>query len=90
MLRIKSAYKVRKVAGENLVVGQGRLNADMTKVISLNDTAVLLWNKLSGRDFSIDDAAAVLISHFGIPQDQALADATRWADSLRSCGVIEG
>ena len=90
MLHIKSVYKVRKVAGENLVVGQGRLNADMTKVISLNDTAVLLWNELADRDFSLEDAAAVLVSHFGIPQEQALADATRWADSLRSCGVIEG
>ena len=29
-MKIKSMYKVRQVAGENLVVGQGRLNADMT------------------------------------------------------------
>ena len=44
-MKIKSMYKVRQVAGENLVVGQGRLNADMTKVISLNDSAVLLWKE---------------------------------------------
>ena len=49
-MKIKSMYKVRQVAGENLVVGQGRLNADMTKVISLNDTAVLLWKELAGKD----------------------------------------
>ncbi len=88
-MHIKSVYKVRKVAGENLVVGQGRLNADMTKVISLNDTAVLLWNELAGRDFTLADAAAVLVAHFGISEAQALTDATRWANSLSQCGVIE-
>ena len=88
-MHIKSIYKVRQLAGENLVVGQGRPNADMTKVISLNDTAVLLWNELAGRDFTLDEAAAVLVKHFGIPEEQALTDATRWADSLRQCGVIE-
>ena len=51
-MKIKPMYKVRQIAGENLIVGQGRLNADMTKVISLNDTAVLLWKELVDKDFT--------------------------------------
>lgn len=87
-MRIKDSYKVREIAGENLIVEQGKSQADMTKVISLNSTALLLWNELSGRDFTLDDASAVLTTRFGISKEQAYADVIRWADALTKCGII--
>lgn len=88
-MRIKDNFKVRQIAGENLIVEQGKSQADMTKVISLNSTALLLWNSLSGRNFTIDAAAKVLTDRYGITQEQATADVTRWADTLRQCGIVE-
>ena len=88
-MRIKSNYKIRKIAGENLVVGQGRLNADMTKVISLNDTAVLLWEKLADIDFTCDDAADVLVSHYQIEKERAMTDGAKWIEKMQDCGIIE-
>jgi len=88
-MKIKSMYKVRQVAGENLVVGQGRLNADMTKVISLNDTAALLWKELAGRDFTCEDAAEVLVATYEIEKEQAMADAAKWIEKMQACGIIE-
>ncbi len=82
-------YKVRQVAGENLVVGQGRLNADMTKVISLNDTAALLWKELAGKDFSCEDAAEVLVATYEIEKEVAMADAAKWIEKMQECGIIE-
>jgi hypothetical protein len=88
-MKIKSMYKVRQVAGENLVVGQGRLNADMTKVISLNDTAVLLWKELVDKDFTNEDAADILVNTYGIDKERALVDAGKWIEKLKSCDLIE-
>ena len=88
-MKIKSMYKIRQVAGENLVVGQGRLNADMTKVISLNDTAVLLWKELTGKDFSCEDAAEVLVANFGIEKELAMADAAKWIEQMKGCDILE-
>lgn len=88
-MKIKKNYKIREIAGENLIVEQGKSQADMTKVISLNDTAVLLWKELQGSDFSLEDAAHVLMNHYGIPKEQALIDAQKWVDALSGCGVIE-
>lgn len=82
-------YKVRQVAGENLVVGQGRLNADMTKVISLNDTAVLLWKELNGKDFTCEDAADILVANYGIEKEKAIADAANWIEKMKDCGILE-
>lgn len=88
-MKIKSMYKVRQVAGENLIVGQGRLNADMTKVISLNDTAVLLWKELVGKEFTCEDAADVLVANFGIEKELAMADAGKWIEKMKECDILE-
>lgn len=88
-MKIKSNYKIRKIAGETIIVNQGTANVDMTRIISLNESACLLYQALSGQDFSVEDAAKVLVDTYGISDAQALADAGKWAESLRECGVIE-
>ena len=62
-MKIKENYRVREIAGENLIVEQGKSQADMTKVISLNNTALFLWKELKGNDFSLEDVAHVLMNH---------------------------
>lgn len=88
-MRIKDTYKVREIAGENLVVEQGKLNSDMTKVISLNSTALLLWKELQGKEFTLEDVATVLVDTYGISEEIAKADGQKWVDALSNCGVID-
>ena len=88
-MRIKDNFKVRKIAGENLIVNQGATHSDLTKIISLNETAVYLWNELSGKDFTIDDAANLLVEKFGIDKEIALKDAGKWIDTMVAEEVIE-
>ncbi|MCH5224114.1 MAG: PqqD family protein [Muribaculaceae bacterium] len=88
-MRIKDNFKVRKIAGENLIVNQGATHSDLTKIISLNETAVYLWNELFGKDFTIDDAANLLVEKFGIDKEIALKDAGKWIDTMVSEEVIE-
>lgn len=86
---IKSNYKLRSIAGETIVVNQGITGTDMTRIISLNASAKLLYEQLVGKEFTLDDVAKVLVDTYGIGSEQALADAERWADALHKCGVIE-
>lgn len=87
-MRIKENYKIRQIAGEYLVISQGRGVADMTKVISLNQSAVKLWEALAEREFSEDDAAEALVGLYGIDKERALTDAKAWIEKLQSCQVI--
>ena len=87
---IKSNYKLRSIAGETIVVNQGITGTDMTRIISLNASAKLLYEQLVGKEFTLDDVAKVLVDTYGIGSEQALADAERLAYALRKCGVIEG
>ena len=88
-MKINSNYKLRSIAGETIVVNQGTTGTDMTRIISLNASAKLLYEQLVGKVFTLEDAAKVLVDTYGISIEQALEDAEKWADALRKCGVIE-
>ena len=88
-MKINSNYKLRSIAGETIVVNQGTTGIDMTRIISLNASAKLLYEQLLGKEFTLEDAAKVLVDTYGISIELALEDAEKWADALRKCGVIE-
>lgn len=88
-MKIKSGYKIRKIAGENVIVSIGTLNVNMTKVISLNDTSVWLWEQLGGEEFDAERVADLLCGEYDVDHNTALADAGAWIESLRQANLIE-
>lgn len=88
-MKIKSDYKLREIAGETIIVNQGTASINMTKIISLNATARMLYETLAEKEFSVEDAAQVLISTYGISNELAQKDADNWINDLKNCGVIE-
>ncbi len=88
-MRIKQEYKVREIAGESVVIMQGKQGADLTQIITLNDSALMLWNALQGKDFEASDAAEVLMQNYEVESEVALRDATAWVERLSECGLIE-
>lgn len=87
-MKINEAYKVREMAGEHVVIMQGRYGADMTRVISLNESSLYLWEALQGREFEVEDAAALLIERYGIDSETASRDAAAWVEKLKACKLI--
>lgn len=88
-MRINPEYKVREIAGENVVILQGEYGADMTRIITLNESALLLWNELLGREFTVEDAADVLIKSYDVEAATALRDAQLWIDKLSECKLLD-
>lgn len=87
-MKINPLYKVRNVAGENIVLLQGKMGGDMTRVVGFNETALLLWNELYGKDFTIDDAVRVLTDHYEVDETTAAVDAERWVQDLRESQLL--
>ena len=88
-MRIKQGYKVRELAGENVVIMQGRSGADMTRVISLNNSSLLLWNNLLDVDFSADDVKRILLENYDVEEAVAAADAQAWVEKMQQSGLVE-
>lgn len=87
-MKIKFNYKLRSIAGETIVVNQGVMGTDLTRIISLNASAKLLYEQLSGKEFVLEDAAKVLEETYGIAHEQAMSDAGKWVEALCGCGII--
>ena len=88
-MKINPNYKLRSIAGETIVVNQGTAGMDMTRIISLNASAKLLYESLADKEFTLEDAADVLTATYGIGREQALKDAQVWVEALQKCKVIE-
>ena len=76
------------MAGENIILLQGKTNGDMTRVVAFNESALLMWDSLQGKDFTIDDAVAVLLDNYNVDETTARTDAEKWAQTLRENGLL--
>ena len=77
------------MAGENVVIMQGTVGSDMTRIISLNDSSLLLWNELQDKEFEIADVANILVENYGIDLATAERDAEAWVEKLQECNLID-
>ena len=88
-MKFKEGYKVRSIAGENVVIMQGSAGSDMTRIISLNESAHYLWCELEGKEFNLDVVAELLAERYGIDSEVAMNDAKAWVERLSECGLTE-
>jgi len=88
-MKIKEGLEIRNIAGEKVLIMQGRFGLDMTKVISFNTTAEWLWNTLYGKTFSHNDVTRLLTERFQVDVETAEKDAKKWIEQLEQCKAFE-
>lgn len=85
-MRIRPEYKLREMAGEHIVVVPAADGAaDLTRIVSLNESACWLWEELRERTFSEEEAARLLIARYEVEPEVARRDARAWIDRLAAC-----
>lgn len=82
-MKFDERKKVRTVAGENIVIMQADGEADMTKVVALNESAMLVYEQLKGKEFAVADVARVLTDEYEVDEATAMADAEELVASMR-------
>ncbi len=87
-MKIDSKVKVRDIAGEKVVIMQGRLGADLTRIIQLNGSSVWLLEQLADRDFGVAEVVELLTSRYDVDEQTATADAEKWVEQLREHKMI--
>lgn len=88
-MRIRKGFKIQSVGGENIILLQGTYGIDTTKIVSFNETSLLLWSLYEGKEFSIEQIVASLMEEYGIDKNLAIKDATNWIDILIENRLIE-
>ncbi len=88
-MRLKEGLKIREIAKEKVILLQGRTKADMTRVVSLNDTSEYLWHSLEGKDFTCGTVTELLLARYDVERERAENDAVSWVSKLTEAGLIE-
>ena len=87
-MRINDKMKLRNVAGENIILMQNADGTDMTRVVALNESALLLYNRLMGREFEQDDVVHTLVDEYEVSEDDARKDAESWVAEMKKNALV--
>ncbi|MCD8265750.1 MAG: PqqD family protein [Prevotellaceae bacterium] len=88
-MRIKEGFELRRVCGENIIIATGKRNIDFSKVITLNESAALLFEAARGRAFTEDDLLPVLMGEYDVGEEQARRDIEQMLQEWRETGLTE-
>ena len=88
-MKIKDGFEVRNVCGENIIIAHGKENIDFTKVVTLNESAVLLWHKAVGKDFKEEDLVNILLDEYDVEASQAAVDVKNLVRSWVEAGLVD-
>ena len=88
-MKIKDGFILREMCGENIVTAEGIEHINFNKLISLNSSAAYLWENLIGKEFSVEDMAALLVEQYDIDMERALKDSESLSKAWMEAGVTE-
>ncbi len=88
-MKIVDGFKLRSVAGEMVVSGEGVGQINFNKLIALNETAAYLWQEVESKEFDAQMMADLLVAEYEIESDLALRDAQMLIDKWVECGIVE-
>lgn len=88
-MKTKKGFNLRTVCGENIIVGEGIENIDFSRIISMNESAAYLWNKIKDSEFTIDTLTQLLLEEYEVDEATARGDAEALTKKWLEAGIIE-
>jgi hypothetical protein len=87
-MKIKKEYILKEVANQYIVVPTGRETINFNGMLTLNNTAKMLFEALE-EDKEIQDLVSLLQENYDISEEQALIDVKDFLTVLESKKMIE-
>lgn len=87
-MKIKAGYKIRKMCGSSIVIAVGKEAEDFNGMITLNESAEMLWCKLAD-GAEREDLISLLCEEYGIDNATAAADVDEFIKKAEGAGLLE-
>ena len=86
-MKLKQQFIVRNIMGENILVPKGSTAMDFNGLITLNETALDIWNLLPEAE---DEAAVVerMLGIYDIDRETLEKDVKAFLQELREAGIL--
>ena len=88
-MNVKKGFKLRPLGREFILVGESVEQVNFNKMITMNETAAYLWEKVAdGKDFDAKLLANLLTAEYEVSDEQALKDAEMTVKIWLNAGII--
>lgn len=88
-MRKKNGLALRRLGTEAFVVAESLALVDFDRLVTLNDSALYVWENLPASDFAPTTVARLLTDRYDVAEATALADAQALVNVWREAGIIE-
>ena len=88
-MRIKDGFILRKVAGSFVVLPLASSSADFNGMLTLNESGVILWQRLA-EGCSLEELALALTEEYDVSEDTARRDAEKFVAKIAEAGCLDG
>lgn len=87
---IKKGFKLRPLGDEYILIGEGIEQINFNKMITMNETAAFLWQRVSdGEPFEAQTLVEALTAEYDVTAEQAMHDVQMTIDAWKNAGIIE-
>lgn len=88
-MKTKKGFTLRPLGNEYILIAEGVETVNFNQMISLNESAAMLWENVDGKDFDTDTLINLLMENYGISLEQAAKDIQPLIQSWKKAGIIE-
>ncbi len=86
-MKIKDGFILKSIAGTNIVVPTGNNTVSFGSVITLNESGVFLWERLSN-DITEEDLVTALLSEYSVDKTTAKRDVKEFIEKLSKAELL--
>ena len=87
-MRLDKCFEMHTLAGQNIVVPHKVKSYDFTNVLTLNETATVIWERMNEGDFEVADLVKSLTDTYDIDEEQARKDVSSILGTMRKLEMI--
>ena len=80
---------LRSMGEDHIVIGEGLAQVNFNSILSLNESAAFLWERLVGQEFTVEDMVRLLMEEYEVDEELATKDAVSLAETWKGQGVLE-
>ena len=87
-MKVREGFVMRKIAGSNIVIPVGAVCVDFNGMITMNDSATFLWEKLvAGADENA--LVSALLAEYEVDEQTARSCVKEYIAKLEEAGCLE-
>ena len=88
-MKTRKGYSLRPLGKEYILVADGFEAVDFSRMVSMNESAALLWDAVEGKAFDATTLADLLVENYGISRETAEHDTQVLLQTWRKANIIE-